>query len=210
MYVNGTNVGTATVADTQLISKPMRIGQIAGRSGTAGTYRSNEQGQYYVDNLKLRNRAIVPTVPSDVANLPSDDDFALAYTWTDTTFFTNYAKVRDYIDYVGWGLKIDKNADATRLGDQGLQTDTEVGFVRTAVTPVTGVALTMSSVGFDLGQAGLQSLDFDDATTTMTETTGATLTYSKDIWSSRTATVPSPGSQKLKVTAVLKTDITLR
>ena len=204
MYVNGTNVATATVADTQLISKPMRIGQIAGRNGTAGTYRSNEQGQYYVDNLRLRNRAIVPTVPSDVTNLPADDDFALAYTWTDTTFFTNYTKVRDYIDYVGWGLKVDKNADATRLGDQGVQTDTEVGFVRTAVTPVTGVALTMTSTGFELGQAGLQSLDFDDATTTMTETTGATLTYSKDIWSSRTATVPSPGSQKLKVTAVVK------
>ena len=204
MYVNGTNVGTATVADTQLISKPMRIGQIAGRNGTAGTYRSNEQGQYYVDNLRLRNRAIVPTVPSDVTNLPADDDFALAYTWTDTAFFTTYTQVRDYIDYVGWGLKVDKNADATRLGDQGVQTDTEVGFVRTAVTPVTGVALTMSSVGFDLGQAGLQSLDFDDATTTMTETTGATLSYSKDIWSSRTATVPSPGSQKLKVTAVVK------
>ena len=204
VYVNGTNVATATVADTQLISKPMRIGQIAGRNGTAGTYRSNEQGQYYVDNLRLRNRAIVPTVPSDVTNLPADDDFALAYTWTDTTFFTNYVKVRDYIDYVGWGLKVDKNADATRLGDQGVQTDTEVGFVRTAVTPVTGVALTMTSTGFELGQAGLQSLDFDDATTTMTETTGATLTYSKDIWSSRTATVPSPGSQKLKVTAVVK------
>ena len=24
----------------------------------------------------------------------------------------------DYIDYVGWGLKIDKNADAARLGTQ--------------------------------------------------------------------------------------------
>ena len=31
-----------------------------------------------------------------------------------------------------------------------------------------------------------------------------TLTYANDIWSSRTATVPSPGSQKLKVSAVVK------
>ncbi|AOO02099.1 hypothetical protein Np151112_088 [Synechococcus phage S-RIM2] len=204
MYVNGSSVATATVADTQLISKPMRIGQIAGRNGTLGTFRSNEQGQYYVDNLRLRNRAVTPTVPSDVQNLPSTGDFGLAFSWTDTAFFTTYSQVRDYIDYVGWGLKVDKNADAVRLGDKGVQTETQVGFVRTAVSPVTGVSLTMGSTGFDLGTAGLQALDFDDATTTMTETTGATLTYSKDIWSSRTATVPSPGSQKLKVTAVVK------
>ena len=31
-----------------------------------------------------------------------------------------------------------------------------------------------------------------------------TLTYTQDIWSSRTATVPSPGSQKLSVSAVVK------
>mgnify|MGYP007000197378 CR=1 len=44
---------------------------------------------------------------------------------------------------------------------------------------------------------------FDDSTTTMTEDT-ETLTHVQDIWSSRTATVPSPGSQKLQVTAVVK------
>ena len=51
--------------------------------------------------------------------------------------------------------------------------------------------------------AGFQSLDFDDATTTMSQDTES-LTYTQDVWSSRTATVPSPGSQKLKVTAVVK------
>ena len=30
------------------------------------------------------------------------------------------------------------------------------------------------------------------------------LTYTQDVWSSRTATVPSPGSQKLNVSAVVK------
>ena len=203
VYINGISVVTATVANTSLISKNLRIGQISGRDGTPGSFRSNEQGQYYVDNLKLRNRAINPTVPSDVTNLPSSGDFALAYTWTDTAFFTAYNDVYDYIDYVGWGLKVDKDADAARIGDQGVQTDTQVGLVRTAVTPVTGSALTVTSTGFSLGLAGLQSLDFDDATTTMTEDTES-LTYKKDIWSSRTATVPSPGSQKLKVTAVVK------
>ena len=133
VYVNGISVITATVANTSLISKNLRIGQISGRDGTPGSFRSNEQGQYYVDNLKLRNRAINPTVPSDVTNLPSAGDFALAYSWTDTAFFTAYNDVYDYIDYVGWGLKVDKDADASRIGDQGVQTDTQVGFVRTVL-----------------------------------------------------------------------------
>ena len=89
------------------------------------------------------------------------------------------------------------------MGDKATQTNTGIAFTRTAVTPVTGSSLTISPIGYDLGAAGLQSLDFDDANTTMTEDS-ETLTYSQDIWSSRTATIPSPGSQKLKVTAVVK------
>ena len=203
MYVNGISVGTGSVPSTQLNGKDLYFGNIPGRDGTEGTWRSNEQGQYFLDNIKLRNRAITPTAPSDVTNLPAADDFALAYDWTDDTWFADYDDVRDYIDYAGWGLKVDKDASATRLGDKGVQTDTQVGFVRTAVTPVTGGALTINSTGFELGQAGLQTLDFDDANTTMAQDT-VTLTYNKDIWSSRTATVPSPGSQKLKVEAIVK------
>ena len=59
------------------------------------------------------------------------------------------------------------------------------------------------NTGYSLSEAGFQSLDFDDAATTMSEGT-ETLTYTQDIWSSRTATVPSPGSQKLNVSAVVK------
>ena len=90
-----------------------------------------------------------------------------------------------------------------RLGDKATQTNTGIAFTRTAVTPVTGSTLTMNTTGYALGAVGLQSLDFDDATTTMTQDS-ETLTYTQDVWSSRTATVPSPGSQKLKVTAVVK------
>ena len=61
----------------------------------------------------------------------------------------------------------------------------------------------MVSAGYTLGDAGFQTLDFDDATTTMSQDT-ETLTYTSDLWSSRTSTVPSPGSQKLKVSAVVK------
>ena len=127
----------------------------------------------------------------------------MAIDWSDDAWFTTNMNRYDYIDYVGWGLKTDKDSDSDRIGDKGIQTNTNLGLVRTVVTPVTGVSMTVSSTGFALGSSGFQGLDFEDATTTMVQATES-LTYSSDIWSSRTATVPSPGSQKLKVSAVVK------
>lgn len=202
-YVNGVQIFTGTIANTSLGSKDLHFGNIPGKNGTTAAFVSTYQGQYYLDNLRLRNRAVTPTVPSDVATIPPTASFALAFDWTDDAWFTTNMNQYDYIDYVGFGMKVDKNADAVRLGDQGQQTNTGVTFERTAVTPVTGAALTLNTVGFVLGEAGFQSLDFDSATTTMTQDT-ETLTYANDVWSSRTATVPSPGSQKLKVEAVVK------
>jgi len=63
--------------------------------------------------------------------------------------------------------------------------------------------MTVVTTGFTLADAGFQGLDFDDATITMSQDT-ETLTYTQDIWSSRTATVPSPGSQKLSVSAIVR------
>ena len=151
----------------------------------------------------MRNRAVTPTVPSDITTLPPVASYAFDYAWTDTAWWTNNITRYDYIDYVGWGLKVDKNADASRLGDKGLQTNTQFGFVRTAVTPVTGSVLTIGEGDFALGDMGLQTLDFDDADAPMTQDTES-LTYTNDLWSSRTATVPSPGSQKLKISANIK------
>ena len=202
-YVNGIQAFTGTVADTALGNKDLHIGNIPGRSTTIGQFRQNEQLQATIDNLRLRNRAVTPTVPSDVTAFPTAGAFGLTFDWVDDAFFTTYLNQYDYIDYVGWGLKVDKNADAARIGTQTLQTNTQVGFIRSSVSAVTGSTLTMASTGFALGEAGFQSLDFDDATTTMSQDTES-LTYTQDVWSSRTATVPSPGSQKLKVTAVVK------
>ena len=202
-YVNGNQVFTGSIANTSLGNKDLHIGNIPGRSGTTAQFRKNEQLQGTVDNLRLRNRAVTPTVPSDVTGYPTSGGFGLAFSWTDTAFFTQYLNQYDYIDYVGWGLKVDKNSDAARLGTKAAQTNTQVGFIRTAVTPVTEISLDTTTAGLGLAEAGFQSLDFDDATTTMSQNTEVP-TYKQDVWSSRTATVPSAGSQKLKVTAVVK------
>ena len=203
VYVNGIQAIQSTVPSTALGSKNLYVGQIPGRSGSAGNFRINEQGQFHVDNFRLRNRAITPTVPSDVSAFPTAGGFGLQYTWTNTAWFTTNLNRYDFIDYDGFSLKIDKNADAARIGTVSTQTNTQLGFTRTAVTPVTGSTLTMQNTGYALSEAGFQSLDFDDATINMTPAT-ETLTYTQDVWSSRTATVPSPGSQKLNVSAVVK------
>ena len=202
-YVNGIQVLNGTIADTDFEDKDIHFGNMPGKNGTEGEFRSNEQGQFYLDNLRLRNRSITPTVPSDVTAVPPTDTFALAFDWTDDDFFTTYLNQWDYIDGDAFGLKVDKNADSARIGTQSEQTNTGIGFTRATVTAVTGSALTFTSAGLSLAEAGFQTLDFDDATTTMSQDTES-LTYTQDNWSSRTATVPSPGSQKLKVTAVVK------
>jgi hypothetical protein len=202
-YVNGIQIFTGSVTNTSLESKDLYIGNIPGKNGTPAAFVSVYQGQYYVDNLRLRNRAVTPTVPSDVLTIPPTASFALAYDWTDDAWFTTNMNQYDYIDYVGFGIKSDRNSDADRLGDKGEQTNTGVGFARTAVSPVTGSTLTLSTVGFALSEEGFQSLDFDNAITTMAQNT-ETLSYSNDVWGSRTATVPSPGSQKLRVSAIVK------
>ena len=157
-----------------------------------GQFRSNEQFQGYFDNLRLKNRAVTPTAPSDAGSLPTSGGFGLNVTWNDTGFFTNYLNRYDYIDYVGWVLKTDKNSDSARLGSKTGNTNTNVAFTRTAVTPVTGVSITTTNIGLALGESGLQNLDYDDATINMFQDSES-ITQTTDIWSSRTATVPSPG-----------------
>ena len=107
-YVNGLQVFTGSVTSTSLGNKDLYIGQIPGRSGVAGNFRSNEQGTFFVDNVRLRNRAVTPTVPSDVTAYPTTGAFALAYSWTDTAWFTTNQNKYDYVVHNGFGLKVDK------------------------------------------------------------------------------------------------------
>ena len=202
-YVNGIQIFTGTILNTSLGNKDLHFGNIPGKNATPASFAAAYQGQYYLDNLRLRNRAVTPTVPTDITSLPPVATYALAFNWVDDAWFTTNLNQYDYIDYAGFGIKVDKNADSARLGDKGEQSNTGIGLERSAVSIVTGSTLTITSVGYALGDSGFQSLDFDDAITTMSQGTEA-LEYSNDVWSSRTATVPSPGSKKLSVTAVVK------
>ena len=106
-YINGNQVFTGSISNTSLGNKDLHIGNIPGRSGTTGQFRKNEQFQGTIDNLRLRNRAVTPTVPSDVTAYPAAGGFGLNFTWVDTGWFTTNLNKYDYIEYVGWGLKVD-------------------------------------------------------------------------------------------------------
>ena len=153
-YVNGIEVLTGTISGTSLGAKDLYFGNIPGANGTLGQFRSNEQGQFHIDHLRLRNRAVTPTVPSDILALPTAGAYGLSYNWVDDAWFTDAMSRYDYIEYAGYGIKVDKPADAARLGNQGKKPSTGITFTRTAVTPVIGSPLTIYVNGFALGDAG--------------------------------------------------------
>ncbi|QBQ74973.1 structural protein [Cyanophage S-RIM4] len=202
-YVNGIQVFTGSVSNTSLGGKDLYIGNQIGWGATATDFLATYQGQYYLKNLRVKNRAVTPTTPSDITTIPSNGAFGFAYDWTDDAWFTAYLARYDWIDYVGYGLKVDKDSDAERVGSLGIITNTQIDLSRSVVPPVTGVALTISNVGYALGSAGFQTLDFNDATITYSQDT-LTIASTRDVWSSRTATVPSPGSQKVIAEAIVR------
>ena len=70
-------------------------------------------------------------------------------------------------------------------------------YTNTNYTFTENPAITISD--WSLGAGGLQILDYNDVTAILNEPT-VTLTHYKELWSSRTATVPSPLGKKLRLT----------
>ena len=207
VHINGIQQLQGSISSSSLGSKDLHVGNIPGRSGTTGQFRSNEQGQFFVDNFRIKNKAITPTVPSDVLTIPTNGAFGLTYDWTDDAWFTTFLQKYDYSDNAGYAVKFDRLAtiptgSSSYIGN-GSNTNSRLNLNRNDIDLTTGSDIILDVTGYALGDLGLQSLDYDDATTSMAQNTD-TLTYTNDIRGSRTATVPSPGSQKLKATAVVK------
>ena len=202
-WINGIEVLSGNVTNTSFANKDLYIGNQVGWGATSTDFASTYQGQFHLDHLFLKNRYVAPSVPTDITVLPTAGAFAENFDWVNDAWFTTNLNQYDYIDYTAFGLKTDGNSEASKLGNIGIQTNTQLDFTRTAITPVTPTDLTISNSGYSLGGEGFQSLDFSDATTTHTQDTES-MEVSQDTWGSRTATVPSPGSQKVQATAVVK------
>tara|TARA_B100000035_G_scaffold315003_1_gene333426 strand:+ start:7241 stop:27043 length:19803 start_codon:yes stop_codon:yes gene_type:complete len=202
-FVNGIEVLDGNVTNTEFANKDIYIGNQIGWGAGATDFNAAYQGQFYIDHLVLKNRFVSPTVPTDITSLPTIGGFGLTYDWADDAWFTTNLNRYDYIEYVGAGIKVDKEAESNKIGTIGVLANSQLSLIRTAVAPVTGVSLNVSPTGYALGGEGFQALDFNDANTTHAEDTES-LEISQDIWGSRTATIPAPGSQKVKATAVVK------
>lgn len=130
------------------------------------------------------------------------DDIRLSnyvVTYSGTAPTSAYSVV-DYGQASGFIVKTDKNADVERLGTITL-TDHGYSISRNTFTSFTASTDSNTVVStYSLGAEGLQILDFNYAISSLTQDS-AIPTVVSDLWSSRTATIPSIGGTKVKVTA---------
>lgn len=116
-------------------------------------------------------------------------NYAISYTTAPTNAFYPF----DYGTESGFIMKFDKNADSVRMGSITLtQNNSSISRTALSITPST---LTLVNEPYTLGADGLQILDYNDATSYLTQDYHIP-TDVYDTWSSRTATVPSPGGRK--------------
>lgn len=201
VYVNGVLILTSPSVNVPLATRDVFIGNGPGWNGTTGQFRVDEQGSFLVDYIKLRNRAVSVTSPSDLGVTQR----SIGYAWTDTTWFETYLGKVDYINQNAFIVKADKASDAIRLGNFPLTGNiafTGLGITRSIdSTSRTKVATALSAGTWTMGAAGLQVFDVNNLTQVYGIDNIAENSWVNDIFSSRTATVPAPGSKKVKVTA---------
>ncbi len=117
-------------------------------------------------------------------------NYAIAYTSAPTAAFTGF----DYANQSGFVMKFDKNADSERMGFINLTNNT-FDVTRSNVSLTVVDDLELVNIPYTLGPDGLQILDFNVATSGLTQDYHIPSTV-YDSWSTRTATVPSPGGRK--------------
>jgi hypothetical protein len=98
-------------------------------------------------------------------------------------------------------LKVDKNADNERTGDISFANNSTT-LNRSIYANYTSESETsIASSTYTLASEGFQILDFNYALATSVTTNTEIFDYIKDLWSSRTATIPTIGGKKVKVQA---------
>jgi hypothetical protein len=126
-----------------------------------------------VDEIRYSNYSITYSGPSSVpsaALTPYDHGTAKSYS-----------------------IKLDKNSDSVRLGDIQF-TNANLEISRTLYT-LNNIALETNISNYILANEGFQVLDFTDVLSFLDQNT-QTIVSTLDTWSTRTATIPSPGGRK--------------
>lgn len=118
-------------------------------------------------------------------------NYSIAYTGSTipTSAFTPY----DYGTPKSYSIKLDKNSDPVRLGDIQF-TNANLEISRSLYT-LNNISLETNTSSYGLSSEGFQVLDFTDVLSFLDQNT-QTITSTLDTWSTRTATIPSPGGRK--------------
>jgi hypothetical protein len=99
----------------------------------------------------------------------------------------------DYGTPKSYTIKLDKNSDSVRLGDIEYQ-NANLEISRSLYT-LNKISLETNTSDYILSSEGFQVLDFTDVLSFLDQNT-QTITNTLDTWSTRTATIPSPGGRK--------------
>jgi YHYH protein len=168
-------------------------------ANSVATYTLYIAGSQYVQvtsaiNINPTTINFGSTTGSASVAMKADDlrlsTYAISYTAAPTQSFNGY----DYGTEYGFAMKFDKNADSVRMGNITLSNNA-TNITRTSITTIVPTDLTLINEPYILGADGLQVLDYNDATSFLTQDYHLPIdTY--DTWSSRTATIPSPGGRK--------------
>ena len=180
LYVNGTLACQATVPGISL-NNNLWLGNAPGYTNVAGQYEQSTQFSGYIDGFKVSDRVL---------------SFAPATTTAEHTAY--YSRV-NYIHTQAVLHKLDKVTGPDRTGTFTAESANIVFEKLTAANISRGSSLTNNKVGYSLASEGYQVLDYNDVQSGLTQDV-AVFTQTTDIWATRTATIPAPGSKKVKVT----------
>ena len=180
LSVDGTVACQATAPSINL-NNNFFVANAPGFTNTAGVYDASTQFSGYIDGIKISDRVLSQTAPST------------------TEEYTAYYGRTDYIHTEALLHKLDKVTGTERTG-RFTTTNNGIVFNKTDdTTIIRGAAVTNNVVGYDLATEGYQVLDYNDVASTLTQDI-MTVSQVTDVWATRTATIPAPGSKKVRVT----------
>jgi hypothetical protein len=170
-------------------------------SSNVATYTVLVNGVQYTQqtssaNINPSTVAFGSTTASQSIAMKVDDirlsNYAIQYSGSSSIPSSQHL-LYDYGFGKSYAIKLDKNSDTIRLGDIEFS-NANLEIERTLYS-LNSVAVESNPSSYILSSEGFQVLDFTDVLSFLDQNT-QTISATLDTWSSRTATIPSPGGRK--------------
>ena len=185
-YANGVTTYTLNWNDTEIasISQNLNMNPSSIEFGSTTSYSS---WPMKIDDVRYSNYTNV--------SVPTESHAVVDYGIASGDSNLDWYAARTFI------IKTDKNSDSDRLGNLSFSNNniTLNRSLYSVLDSNTDTDLDIST--YNLSGEGFQILDFNYANATGTTESTETFTMNRDLWSSRTATIPTTGGRKVQVTA---------